>query len=254
MKDSKAVSTAVSIALLVGVLVVVLCALVGSALYVGQQQRIKARDKQYADILAQAPCLESICPGYDDGRGQALLDLSSSQLLEAIEQGESRIGLIFRSDEEGIGGSGIIYFAADDQGVPRVVHQTSFSLPGSNLQFVLDILGEPDTLLYVAGCGIGDRVNAHLFYLSRGIEISVEHTTRGRNEEVLTSDTEIQAITYFIPELFESHIRESVQQTMLDSVAYDLPPGVSVDDFVAQLRPWPGLATRPTPTADFCPY
>src|SRR5690606_978321 len=118
---------------------------------------------------------------------------------------------------------------------------------------VFNVLGEPDEFLFISGCGMGQRVHAELFYLNRGIEVAVEYATRRPSSDTLTCSTPFIAFEHFHSSYFHNHLLTSLEWYVLDSVAYDLSPTIVNDDFIRQLRPWPGLDTSPTPTADFCP-
>lgn len=71
-----------------------------------QRQEAEIRTRYYATILGQAPCIENVCPGYSAGRNQALASLSNSSFVEGSEQGDTIIGLFFKSDSGAMMGSG----------------------------------------------------------------------------------------------------------------------------------------------------
>ena len=156
-----------------------------------QRQEAEIRTRYYATILGQAPCIENVCPGYSAGRNQALASLSNSSFVEGSEQGDTIIGLFFKSDSGAMMGSGGIYFAVDSQVGPLAVRRTSFRLHELDLKTVLNILGEPDEFLFISGCGMGLRVHAKLLYLSQGVEVVVDYLTRQPASQVLTGNTPV---------------------------------------------------------------
>lgn len=228
----------------------------GVTIFFQQQQQVEqARVTYYTNVLAQAPCLENLCPGFNKGRALALEQLSNNDLIKrASVQGESLIGFAFThgESEKGIG-SGGIYFDTDVSGTPRTIRRIHFSLYHLSLGTVLSALGEPDEFLFVSGCGMGFRVHAQLLYLKQGVEVIIEYATRQPNIQVLTDNTWVSSVEYFSPNSFQEHILESLDWYFMNTVAYDLNSSVTVDNVLAQIRPWPGIEALPTPSADFCP-
>jgi hypothetical protein len=218
-----------------------------------RRQEARTRTEFYVAILEDAPCIGSVCPGFHEGRAQALEYLERMAGVEAKLQGTYLIYLLFSRDENEIPGYGNIYFDTDPDGAPTKVDRIQIIVEGLTLKSVLDTLGEPDEYLFVAGCGMGTRVHGKLLYLSRGVEIVVEHEARRPNAQQLTGETLVSAAEYFEPQHLREHLSQSLEWYILDTVTYDLDPSVTEDDFVAQIRPWPGLDAQPTPSADFCP-
>lgn len=218
-----------------------------------KKREARARSSYYVNILSQAPCLEKVCPGFAEGRERALKPLSESSILRfASLQGESIVNFVFGSGGTKTGGGGGgIYFTLS--GEHQVVSRISFRLYGLRLTTVLEALGEPDKFLFISGCGMGTQVHAELFYLTKGVEVVINYETRHPTSQELTNDTPISSIEYFIPYNFQQHLRDSLERHIVGSVAYDLPPGVTVENFIEQIAPWPKIRTRPTPSADFCP-
>lgn len=240
---------------IISLLVLALVISGGIAIFFQQRQAEQARiATYYTTILAQAPCLENVCPGFDEGY-LALDHLSNSDVIKrASIQGAALIGFAFAGGEsEKGGGSGGIYFDTDSLDTPKTIRRIRFSLRYLRLGTVLSALGEPDEFLFVSGCGMGFRVHAKLLYLKRGVEVVVEYATRQPDFQVLTDDTLVSAIEYFSPNNFQEHILESLDWYLMDTVAYDLHPSVTGDDLLAQIRTWPGVEGVPTPSADFCP-
>lgn len=206
----------------------------------------------YEAVLRHAPCVETVCPGFDQGREQAVQVLGRSGYVRANVQGTSDIGLDIVDGQGNSIGSGIIRFTVDDPS-SSAIRYINFGLFGLRLGSTFSILGEPDTFLFVSGCGMGRRVHADLYYQSRGVRIIIEYETWRPASQVLTARTPVRAIEYFQPAQYDEHVSSALKRSLLDSVAYDLDSSVTATDFIAQFRPWPGLAASPTPSADFCP-
>ncbi len=218
-----------------------------------RRQAAQVHAAYYASVLAQAPCIENVCPGFDEGRILALESLAHSELVQGKEQGTHLIGLLFIYSEE-IVGSGGIDFTVDDQGTPTKVENIAFSLNNLSLDSVFNVIGEPDQFLFVSGCGMGLRVYAELYYLEHGIKVVIDDTTRRPDAQVLTRNTPVDAVVYLQPDDFQSQIIESIQGLIGPyNVAYDFHPSVTADDILAQIRPWPGKEAKTTPSANFCP-
>lgn len=221
-----------------------------------QQQRQETRvlSAYHAAVLIQAPCIESVCPGFDEGRDPALERLAASQIVQGKEQGTHLIGLLFIDNEEEIVGDGVIDFIINDQGVPTTVHHISFGFDDLKLDLVLDTYGEPDQFLFISGCGMGLRVYAELYYPEQGIKVMIDYPTRRPNSQVLTGNTPVQAVIYLQPGNFQEQIEASIEGLVGPyNVAYDFHPSVTANDILVQIRPWPGIEAAPTPSADFCP-
>lgn len=234
-------------------LLLALAVLAWLMIHVRQRQEAQARLAYYATVLAQAPCMENVCPGFDAGRARALERLAHSEFVQSNEQGTDRIGLLFTRGEDKSVGSGVINFATGIHGTPTIVHHISFRLYDLMLASVFDMLGDPDQFLFISGCGMGRRVHAELFYLSQGIEIIVDYTTRQPESQVLEGNTPVQAVIYLQPSDFQNRISEWSKDFVTRTVEYDFHLSVMADDIIAQIRPWPGINASPTPSADFCP-
>lgn len=226
----------------------------GILILIQQHQEMQELSVYHAAILAQAPCIEKICPGFAEGRANAIELLARSEFVQGIEQGTYNMGLLFIDNEANIVGSGGAVFAADTQGALTTVHDISFHLHSLRLESVINAIGEPDQFLFLSGCGKGLRVRARLFYFSQGIEVSIDYATRRPQSQLLTGNTPVDYIVYLPPTNFQNYIEESTEDFVGPfNIAYDFHPSVTVDDILAQIRPWPGIAAVPTPTADFCP-
>jgi hypothetical protein len=221
--------------------------------FLGQRRReTQALAEYYAAILEDAPCIGSVCPGFDEGRAKALESLQGAESVQAKLQGTDLIHLLFMRDEDEIVNYGVIYFENDADGIPRV-GRIEMVVEGVTLDLALNTLGEPEKYLFISGCGMGARVHAKLLYLERGVEIAVEYAARRPGRQMLTGETPVSAIEYYEPENLHGHLSESLDWYILDTVAYDLDPSVTKDDFISEIRPWPGIDAQPTPSADFCP-
>ncbi|NLF79553.1 MAG: hypothetical protein GX573_27995 [Chloroflexi bacterium] len=135
----------------------------------------------------------------------------------------------------------------------RITQKVYLRIPDLELETVLKTLGQPDRFLFISGCGMGSRVHAKLFYSDRGVEIIIDYSTRWPTTQVLGNGTPISSIEYFSPTEIDSHVVESIRRDIIDSVAYDLLPSITEDDFLDQIRAWPGMDAELGPTADFCP-
>jgi len=219
-----------------------------------QQQEVRTQLAYYTVVLAQAPCIEEVCPGFNEGRTHALERLTHSELVLGKIQGTHLIGLVFIDSEGEIVGSGGIDFSIDTQDTPIIVQDIAFSLNNLKLESVFNTFGEPDQFLFISGCGMGRRIYAELFYLEQGIKVRVDYITRRPGAQVLAENTPVDAIVYLEPDDFQNQIIGSLQGFVGPyNVAYDFHPSVTADDMLAQMRPWPGIEASPTPTADFCP-
>lgn len=224
-----------------------------AVLFQQHQQAVQAHIAYYTTVLAQAPCIENVCPGFDHGRDRALEHLSLSELVQGKEQRPNRIGLSFTHGEKEVG-DGVIDFIAGVQGTPTTVQDISFRLHDLRLESVLDTLGEPDQFLFISGCGMGLRVYAELYYPEYGIKVRIDYTTRRPSAQVLSGNTPVEAIFYLQPDDFQDQIVESMEGLIGPyNVAYEFHPSVTVDDILAQIWPWPGIEAEPTSSADFCP-
>jgi hypothetical protein len=225
-------------------------------LFLLQQQRktAQARVTYYTTVLAQAPCIETVCPGLGESPAQVLERLAYSQLVQSRAVSvPHRLGLFFNHGKENVG-DGVISFITDVQDTLRMVSDISFHLDDLKLGTVLDTIGDPDQFLFVSGCGMGLRVYAELYYFEKGVKVRIDYSTRRPNTQVLTESTAVWSILYLQPDDFPNHVVESVQSLVGPyNVAYDFHPSVTTDDILAQIRPWPGKEAKPTPSANFCP-
>ena len=241
---------------MLAVLLVITCLAVVVLALVQRQREARALAEYYQAILEDAPCISSVCPGFDGGRAQALELLEQDHRVSARLQGTYIISFDLVGNQGEIINGGGLFFDTDADGVPTKVNRILFSLywvEGLTLESVFKVLGEPDEYLFVSGCGMGTRVHAKLLYLQRGVDIGVEYAARRPSRQVLKGETPVRGIEYFEPENLRGHLSESLAWYILGTIAYDLDPSVTEDDFVSQIRPWPGLDARPTPSADFCP-
>lgn len=218
-----------------------------------RHQEAQTLSAYHASILAQVPCIESVCPGFDEGRDRALEHLATSQIVQGKEQGTHLIGLSFIDNEKKLVGDGVIEFIINDQGVPTTVHQIPFRLHDLKLDVVLSTFGEPDQFLFISGCGMGLRVYAELYYPEQGITVMIEYPTRRPDSQVLAENTPVWAIIYLQPDNLQGYIEESSEGLVGYNVAYDFHSFVTAADIIAQIRPWPGIEVAPRPSADFCP-
>lgn len=239
---------------ILSLLALALVVLGGVAIWIQQQrQETQTLALFHSSVLTQAPCIENVCPGFDEGRALALEHLAHSEFVQGHEQQPNRIGLSFTQAGKEVG-DGVIDFIAEGQSTPTLVRYISFRLFDLELETVLNALGEPDQFLFISGCGMGLRVYARLYYFEEGIIVNIDYTTRRPDSQVLEGATPVDAISYVPPGDIQNHIVESVEGLIGPyNVAYDFHPSVATDDILAQIRPWPGISARPTPSADFCP-
>jgi hypothetical protein len=226
----------------------------GIMILVWQQRRAEqALIAYHTAVLAQAPCIENVCPGMHEGRAHTLERLSQSELVRGQEQGTHLIGLLFLNGEE-IVGSGGIDFTLDYHDAPAIIEDIAFSLDNLKLESILNTIGEPDQFLFISGCGMGLRVHGRLFYLNQGIEVNIDYVTRRPSSQTLTGDTPVNYVLYTQSDNFGDRIFESLQGFVGPrNVAYDFHRSITVNDLLAQIRPWAKGAAAPTPSADFCP-
>lgn len=211
-------------------------------------------------LLEQAPCLAGVCPGSNYNREQVVDILSQGHLVRrSIEQGESLVGLSLSADisgrAKGSGGNGGIYFNIDEGGEPRGVRRISLRVFDLELGTIIEALGEPDALLFVSGCGIdGNYIHASLLYMDRGVQVAVGQPVLWPGRTTISDNTPVESIEFYAPEAFDDHMMEALDWYIVDNIAINfLDSSVTKEDFMQQIHPWPGLDSRPTPTADFCP-
>lgn len=248
--------TLVSLILATVFIALLLCTASAAAIIVSKlREQDAARREYYTSILEQAPCLQSICPGFEGGRESALEILSQSGQVRAIPRGVYYISLDFIDANAEEVDSAVITFAVNEAGELTVVRSVSFGLHQLTLDSVLMVLGEPDKYLFISGCGKGTRVLAELYYVEEGVIVEIEYQTWTPGRQMLEGTTPIYVITYFQPADFQAEIEESLQDRLDEQVVYNFHPSVTRDDLVAQIRPWPelGLSAGLTPTVDFCP-
>lgn len=221
-------------------------------LFLSNRQQARSHSEFYASVLAQAPCIANVCPGFA-GRQQAVERLSGTITLErVVDNGGAPVSFSLNRNIVTSGGGALI-FSPDSFNNFEIVRKVYLKIPDLELETVLKTLGQPDRFLFISGCGMGSRVHANLFYSGRGIEIIIDYSTSWPSTQVLGNGTPISSIEYFSPTEIDSHVVESIRGDIIDSEAFDLLPSTTENDFFDQIRPWPGIDARPTPTADFCP-
>lgn len=218
-----------------------------------QRQKAGARSEYYTNVLTQAPCVASICPGYI-GRQQAKENLSNTiGLKRVVDNGGAPVSFTFTSHEVPVRGGGALIFTIDSHDNFDIVDWIYLRIPGLSLDTAFGALGEPDQFLFLSGCGFGGRVHSRLLYPSRGVEIVIDYATKSPTSQGLGKNTPISSINYFSPAKTMEHLLQSLRQDIIDSAAFDLLPSVTEADLIDEIRPWPGLDASPTPTADYCP-
>ncbi len=143
----------------------------------------------HSDILAQAPCIANVCPGLK-GQGKAV-ELFTDNDFRLGEQ----VGFItYRINPDGRDG-GSVTLNEDE-----IVTKISLRLDDLTLGTVWSVLGDPEYLLAIFGCGVGNRVRVKLLYPTQGIEITLDIKTKQRTSLGLDNDMEILDIVYFLPD------------------------------------------------------
>lgn len=218
-----------------------------------ERQKASARSEYYANVLSQAPCVATICPGFT-GRQQATESLSNTSGLEQIvDNGGAPVSFSFTNKEVPVRGGGALIFSTDSHDDFEIVERIYLRMPGLDLETAFAALGEPDQFIFFSGCGFGPRVHARLLYRSRGVDIVIDYGTRWPASQKLGNNTPLSSITYFSPAKSTDYLLQSIRDDILDSAAFDLPPSMTESDLIDEIRPWPGLDASPTPAADYCP-
>lgn len=225
-------------------------ALVAFAVNTRQQREARVRSELYVATLAQAPCIVNICPGFQ-GRERAFERLSESDMLEPkVDMGGAQMSFSLVNNEGRRIGGGALIFTTD---ASETVDKIYLRLPFVTLGTVLNGLGEPDEFLFIAGCGMGQRVHAKLFYLTEGASVHIDYPTRRPTFQVLTDETPISSIEYFSSSDFQDQIVNSLNEDIINSVAYDLHPSVTEEYLLRQIQSWPETDRTVSPTIDLCP-
>lgn len=199
-------------------------------------------------ILAEAPCLFSICPG--STRATVIEELSQSELLYGIDYGDTYTTVSFSIKE---GGYGYIDFRNEHD----VADHIALSLPNITLGAVLEILGEPDEIFLMYGCGRGAHIHARLFYREKGAEILLQYSatrqeSRNRGASITLNDSiPTSTIWYFDPEKYNGWLKYTLSR-IRRSGYFDMPVNVDETIMLAAVQPWPGLG-GPIEAIDLCP-
>jgi hypothetical protein len=212
----------------------------------------QVRSEYYKTFLKQAPCVTGVCPGFE-GRDEVLRRLANSETIGQIYTTDSpSIGFSFLNTHINPSRSGHIHFTTNSFGQYEVVEKINLTLGYLTLTTVIDVLGEPDEFLFIAGCGgKGNRVHAKLLYVNRGIEIPIEYATRWPTAQTLAGSTRSGRIRYFSPDNYQEHIIESLNFSIVNNTtAYTLPASVTIDHLLQEIQPWTGFGT--TPSVDLC--
>jgi hypothetical protein len=240
-------------------LTIVLVVLTLSLIYNLQQRwQTQLRSEYYKTILMQAPCISGVCPGFE-GRDKVLDLLTNNEALEQIWQsplydsgGSASIGFSFANNSTNLRGGGHVLFTTNSHNQYEVVEKISLTPDYLALATVINALGEPDEVFFVAGCGgKGRRVHAKLFYRSLGVELNIQYATRRAFSQTITGDTRVAWIQYFSPENYQEHIIESLNFSIVDNTtAYTLPPSITIDALLQEIKPWTGFGV--TPSVNLC--
>jgi hypothetical protein len=200
-------------------------------------------------ILAQAPCVAGICVGPAD-RENVFQTLSKDDLLYNIRDNG---GVPIWFSIQGGGGGGIM-FARHRFGVGDEVERIRLHMVDMPLGIVLDIVGEPDDLFLVFGCGRGSHVHGKLFYREKGIEVQVQFPVKMRERAtpvILNDASPTQWIWYFDPSLYDEWLLGIYEDLRADSY-FDVPRTATAESLAAAVQPWPGMGV-PVKPLDLCP-
>lgn len=208
------------------------------------------RTESQIELLAQAPCIENVCPGLVQDRSDVLEELDHSKVMKARLTGPDDITLLF---DQSISrhGSGDISFQSSENGESRV-SEIGLGIEGLRLDTVLRSIGDPDDFLYISGCGMGSRVFLELYYWDKGIVVNAEFQADDSMTHGLSADTPVSVIYYLHPDKVKETIEETAE-LLTSGVLFFNAKDSRKEDIIGQIQPWQGLETKPTPTADFCP-
>lgn len=214
------------------------------------------REAYYRLILADAPCLEDVCPG-KDGRGTNSERLQRSTLVDAVyDNGGSSVNFtLINPDPKVMGnepmGGGVLQFGPDVYGKFEIFESLYFNLSGLTLATAIDALGEPEGYLFISGCGMGYSVFGLALYPSRGIYLLSSSETRSPEQELLDAEKKV-AVLFTTQQRYEETLLQLLDTAVLESIVFDLEPQVNADLLLSQIQPWPGLDAAPTPSIDLC--
>lgn len=215
-----------------------------------------AREEYYRLILADAPCLDNICPG-EDGREINSERLQRTRLVDAVyDNGGQPVNFtLINPDPEVMGdepmGGGVLQFGPDIHGKFEIFESLYINLPGLTLATAVDALGEPEEYLFVSGCGMGYTVFGLALYPSRGIYLISSSATRSPEQERLDAKKRV-TVLFTTHQRYEKILLQLLDTAVLESVVFDLEPQVNADLLLSQIQPWPGLDAAPTPSINLC--
>jgi hypothetical protein len=218
---------------------------------------IQRQSDYYKTFLIHAPCIDSVCPGFE-GRDRVIELLSTNEVIGQMhhnsvydDSDSASIGF-FLSNDSTPRSVGHVIFARNSLDQYEIVRKITLTLIDLNLSTVVDTLGEPDEVFFVAGCGgKGRRAHAKLFYRSLGVELNIQYATRRAFSQTITGDTRVAWIQYFSPENYQEHVIESLNFSIVDNpIAYTLPPSITIDALLQEIKPWTEFGV--TPSVNLC--
>ena len=219
---------------------------------------MQARMLYHKSILAQAPCIGAVCPGLV-GREQLQERLLYDAFIEqATYNGGTLVSFAFRNPDpkvlgDDLPGSGALVFSPNYPVGKEVLGSIFVNLPGLRLSTVLDVLGDPAEFLLITGCGMGNRIFGILLYPEKDILVTIHHELKRQEDQILKAETPVASPYYTTSADFQELQLKILDESVLDSVAFDLGPGVDDAYLLNQIRPWPGIKAAPAPTVNLCP-
>jgi hypothetical protein len=227
--------------------------LVGNWFNFGQRLGTKHSQQSFENapiILAQAPCLGSICIGMVD-REAVVAELLQDELLYGIrDNGGKSISFYIAGSV-----APVAIFFAQSEHQQEFVDRINLQLTDLHLDIVLDTLGEPDEIFLMYGCGRGYHVHGKLLYKDEGIEVQVQYPV-GRHDRTipvkLEDNTSIAWVWYFDPAIYDQWLLGIHEDLAIRNGYFDISPSINAETLVATVRPWPGLGT-PIQALDLCP-
>lgn len=222
---------------------IVLFVIAGLIFFNVQEQREQMRQalsQYHSNILAQAPCIASVCPGLK-GHDKVVKFFSDNGLSIYAQKWvityqinpDNSLGSVRLNENE-------------------IVTQISLRLDDLTLGTVLNVLGEPEYLLAIFGCGVGSRVRVKLLYPTQGIEITLDVKTKQRVSLSLDDNMEILDIIYFLPDDYYDHMIKSIENDYLLATEFGSSSKViTATELFQKITTWQGLDS-PINVVDIC--
>lgn len=205
--------------------------------------------KNVPAIMAHPPCAANVCIG-DVGRQAVKAELSRNDLVVGIRDngGDS---IEFDIEE---GGLGAVIFS-QESGVDDRVELIEMHLTGMPLGKALSVLGEPEELFLMFGCGHGVHIHGKLFYPDEGIEVQVQYPSKMSNRStpvVLDEESPILWAWYFDPTTYDEWLLNIDEALRFRNGYFSLPRTTTAEMLADAVQPWPGLGVPAQPN-DLCP-